>query len=184
VREASIARNYASALFDLAERSDRTEAYGGGLALVAFLLEEAPRFQDFLDTPRIGPDEKKRVIREVFQDRIPLHVLNFILLAVDKRRQALLREMSAEYQALLDERMGRARVEVSVAREPGAEEREEIRSRLSHILGREALPDFHVEEGLLGGIVFRSGDTIFDGSVRGRLQRMRRQLLTTDLSND
>lgn len=184
MRQASIARNYASALFELGARGDRAEAYGSALAVVADLLEEVPRFQQFLETPRIGPEEKKRVVRQVLQDRIPSQVLHFVLLVVDKRRQGLIREMSAEYHALLDARLGRARVDVTVARDPDAEEREEIRSQLSRILGREAIPGFQVDEGLLGGIVFRSGDTIFDGSVRGRLQRMRRQLLTTDLSTD
>jgi len=184
VRGATIARNYASALFELAEREDAVEAYGEGLDLVARLLEETPGFGPFLDTPAIEATEKKRVLREAFLGRVPTHVLNFFLLTLDKRRQGLLGEMAREYGALVDERLGRARVEVSVARELDAGEQDEIRSHLSRILGREALPRFRVKNELLGGIVFRSGDMIFDGSVRRRLERMRRKLLTTDLSTD
>jgi F-type H+-transporting ATPase subunit delta len=184
VRGDTIARNYASALFELAEREDAVEAYGEGLELVARLLDETPGFALFLDTPRIEASEKTRVLKEAFGDHVPAHVLNFVRLVVDKRRQGLLREMAREYGAFLDDRLGRARVEVSVSRELDTGEQEEIRSQLSRILGREALPRFRVKKELLGGIVFRSGDMIFDGSVRRRLERMRRQLLTTDLSTD
>lgn len=184
MRQTTIARNYASALFQLGERESAVESYGDGLALVSYLLDETPGFRSLLATPRIAPEEKKRVLREAFQDRIPVHVLNFLLLAVDMRRQGLLQEISREYGALLDGHLGRVRVEVTVAREPGTPEKEAIRSQLSRILGQEAIPSFQVRKELLGGIVFRSGDTIFDGSVRRRLERMRRQLLTTDLSTD
>lgn len=184
MRQATIARNYASALFQLGERESAMEAYGEGLRLVSILMDETPGLRLFLDTPRIPTEEKKRVLRGALEDRLPGHVLNFVLLTLDNRRQNLLREISGEYMALEDERMGRARVEVSVAREPDAGEMEEIRSQLSRILGREAIPRFQVKKELLGGIAFRSGDMIFDGSVRRRLERMRRQLLTTDLSTD
>jgi len=184
VRDSTIARNYASALFELAIRSEVTELYGEALQGVAALIEELPSFRDLLDTPRIPTPEKKRVLREAFEGRIPLHVLNFLFLLVDKRRHRLIRGISVEYGSLLDDRLGRARVQVTVARTLDAGEQEEIRLQLNRILEREAIPTFQVNEELLGGIVFRSGDTIFDGSVRRRLERMRRQLLTTDLSTD
>jgi F-type H+-transporting ATPase subunit delta len=182
VRDVTIARNYASALFDLAVRAEAAESYGDALREVAALSEELPVFRVFLDTPSVPKDEKKRVLQEVFGGRVPAHVLNFLLLLLDRRRHRLIREISVEYGALLDDRMGRARVHVTVARELSAGEQDEIRTQLGRILDREAIPTFQVKKELLGGIVFRSGDTIFDGSVRRRLDRMRRQLLSTDLS--
>lgn len=177
-----VARNYADALFAIADREGRLEDYGRALDEVARLLDESPEVRLFLETPRIDAGRKKRVMRDAFEGRVPAHVLHFLLLVVDKRRQQLLRGMARAYRDLVDERMGRTHVDVSVARPMDDEETSEVARRLSTILGTQAVPHVRVDPGLIGGIVFRSGDTIFDGSVRRRLQRMRRQLLASDLS--
>lgn len=180
----SVARNYAAALFELAGREGEVEAYGRALDVVVRLLEETTGFRGFLETPRIPAKEKREVLHRAFADRIPHHVFNFLLIVLDKRRERLLPEISREYGNLADEAMGRARVELSLAREPGDGEIAEIQGHLSRILGKEAIPELQVDPELLGGIHFRSGDTIFDGSVRRRLQRMRRELLTADILTD
>ena len=180
----SVARNYAEALFALAERENAVEAYGDALEKVADLVRSEPRVQLFLDTPRVGIEAKKTLLRDTLADRVPRPVLNFVFLVLDRRRQRLIPQMGSEYRALVDEKMGRAHVEVSVARELGDGELDAVRQELSRILNREAIPHVRVRPELLGGIAFRSGDTIFDGSVRRRLQRMRRTLMTTDVSTD
>lgn len=184
MREPTIARNYAEALFDLAIREDRTEEYGVALEQVARLLDEEPSIRLFLETPRVPLDEKKAVLRKGLEGKLPNHVLNFLLLVLDKRRQRIVRAMSREYQLLLDDRLGRTHVEVTVARVLGESEVDELKAQLTRILGKEALPSVRVRPELLGGIVFRSGDTIFDGSVRRRLEGMRRELLRADVSAD
>lgn len=184
MRGETIARNYAEALFEVAAREDELEEYGKALEAVAGLLDEAPQLRLFLETPRVEAADKKAVLREALSERIPGHVLNFLLVVVDRRRQRLIRKMAREYWELLDQHAGRAHVEVSVARPMGDEETAQVRERLSSILGKEAIPHVRVKPELIGGIAFRSGDTIFDGSVRRRLQTMRRQLLTTDVSTE
>jgi F-type H+-transporting ATPase subunit delta len=184
VRGETIARNYASALFELAVRDGDEESFGAALDTVVELLDSVPGFRQLLETPRIESERKKAVLRDAFGGSVPDRVMNFLLLVVDKRRQRILPEIAAEYRGLLDERLGRTHVEVQVARPLGEGELAEISAELSRILGTEALPHVRVRPELVGGIVFRSGDTIFDGSVRRRLQRMRRQLMTTDVSTD
>ena len=184
MRGETIARNYAEALFDLGDRHGEVDSYGAALDDIATILSDAPGVRAFLETPRIKREEKKRVLTEAFGGRVPQHVLNFLLLVLDKRRQGLLREIATGYGELLDERMGRAHVEVHVAREMDEDEMGRVKDRLTAILGKEAIPHVEVRPELIGGIAFRSGDTIFDGSVRRRLQRMRRSLMATDLSTD
>jgi F-type H+-transporting ATPase subunit delta len=179
----TIARNYAEALFELADRSGRAEEFGTALDEAARLLDESPDFRLFLDTPRIETQRKKEVVRSAFAGQVPDPVLNFLLVVLDKRRHRLLGEMAREYRWLVDERLGRAHVEVSVARSIDEAEETRVAERLSAILGRTAIPHVRVDPALIGGIIFRSGDTIFDGSVRRRLQRMRRQLMAADVSN-
>jgi F-type H+-transporting ATPase subunit delta len=183
VRGRTVARPFAAALFELAERDGALEGYGDALDVVARLLDEEPRIRQFLETPRVGRQEKKEVLREALRGRVPDPVLTFLLVVVDRRRQRFLRAIASEYRGLLDERLGRAHVEVSMARPVDDKGVEELRARLSRVLGKEAIPHMRVEPELLGGIVVRSGDMIYDGSVRRRLDRMKQRLLAADVSD-
>ena len=120
-------------------------------------------------------------MRKAFGDALPVNVVNFVLVTIDKRRQRILREMATQYHALLDEHMGREHVQVTVARPVDDATREVITERLTAVLGKKAIPHIRVKPEIIGGLVVRTGDTIYDGSVRRRLDGMRRQLLRTDL---
>jgi F-type H+-transporting ATPase subunit delta len=181
VRDETVARNYAKTLFEVAERQEGLGAFGDGIEVVARLLEENPDFRTFLETPRIALREKKAVIREVFRETLPPTLINFLLVTLDRRRQRLLREIAREYHLLLDVRMNRERVEVTVARPLDDTAIEQLQQRLTALLGREAIPSVRVQPAILGGVVIRAGNTIYDGSLRRRLDGMRRSLLTTQL---
>ncbi len=181
MRDETVARNYAETLFELAERNDALEEYGEALDTVARLLDEDASFRLFLETPRIDDADKKAVVRRVFGEKMPRHVVNFVLVTIDKRRQRILRHISQQYHALLDEHMGREHVQVSVARPVDDATREMIAERLSAALGKTAIPHIRVRPEIIGGLVVRTGDTIYDGSVRRRLDGMRRRLLDAEL---
>ncbi len=179
----SVVRSYASALFDLAVRDGREDEYGEALAFTASLVKDLPAFRVFLETPRIPAVEKKKVIRTAL-DALPAPVVNFLLLVVDKRRQRLIGDMAIAYRDLLDRERGRVRVEVEVAHPLDEEAAFEVRERLSSFFGKEAVPEVHVAPDLIGGIVFRRGDTVFDGSIRRRLRGLRKELLAVDVSHE
>jgi len=178
VRDETVARNYAETLFELASRNESIQEYGDALEMVAGFLEDDSRFRTFVETPRIDDETKKDVIRKAFHDKAPKQVINFVLITIDKRRQALLREISAEYLLLLDDHLGREHVEVTVARPLDDTTANVVSKRLSKMLGKQAIPHIRVKPEILGGIVVRTGDTIYDGSVRRRLEDLRRRLLT------
>jgi F-type H+-transporting ATPase subunit delta len=178
VRDETVARNYAETLFELASRNESIQEYGDALGMVAGLLEDDSRFRTFVETPRIDDETKKDVIRKVFRDKAPKQVINFVLITIDKRRQTLLREISAEYLLLLDGHLGREHVEVTVARPLDDTTANVVSERLSKMLGKQAIPHIRVKPEILGGLIVRTGDTIYDGSVRRRLEGLRRRLLT------
>ena len=181
MRDETVARNYAETLLEVAERHEGLEVFGTGLEVVARLLHENPNFRTFLETPRIAVGHKKEVIRKVFSESLPATLINFLLVTIDKRRQRLIREIAEEYNTLVDERLGRVRVEVTLARQMDDASMAKLQTRLSALLGREAIPQVRVKPGILGGVVVRAGDTIYDGSLRRRLDGMRRRLLAKDL---
>jgi F-type H+-transporting ATPase subunit delta len=181
---AIIARNYAETLLALAHKhgGDATvDEYGRALHAVAELLRENPRVEKFLATPRIGGDARKDALRVAFEGRVPDLFLRFVLVVVAKRRQMLLREIAAEYQALVDEARGRVRAQVTVAREPDEALRHEITESLEKRLGKTVTAEISVDPELLGGIVVRVGDQVLDGSLRNRIGGLRRRMMSARL---
>jgi F-type H+-transporting ATPase subunit delta len=148
---------------------------------VARLLEEDPKFRLFMDTPRIDDEDKKAVVRKAFGEALPAHVVNFVLVTIDKRRQRLLRAIASEYLELLDAHLGRAHVQVTVARPVDDATRQMITDKLSVVLGMQAIPHVRVRPEIIGGLIVRTGDTIYDGSIRRRLDGMRRALLRAEM---
>ena len=184
MRDETVARNYAETLFELARRNESIQEYGDALGMVAGLLEDDSRFRTFVETPRIDDENKKDVIRKVFRDKAPKQVINFVLITIDKRRQTLLREISEEYSLLLDNHLGREHVEVTVARPLDDTTANVVSEQLSKMLGRQAIPHIRVKPEILGGLVVRTGDMIYDGSVRRRLEGLRRRLLTVRIPSE
>lgn len=181
MRDETISRSYAETLFELAERQDALVEYGEALETVATLIDEDRNFRLFLATPRIDDADKKKLIRKVFADSLPKHVVNFVLVTIDKRRQKLLRSIAEQYHALLDAHMGREHVQVTVARPLDAAGKDLVAQKLSATLGTQAIPHIRVDPDIVGGLIVRTGNTIYDGSVRRRLDGMRRRLMQATL---
>ena len=182
MRDETIARNYAEALFELAERHEGVEAYGTGIEVVARLIDENDDFRRFLQTPRIAVAQKKAVVRRVFGETLPAKLVNFLLITLDKRRQRLLRAIAREYMGLMDQHFDRDACGGDACPQVRRwDSMQEIEKRLTAALGKTAIPHVRVKPGILGGAIFRTGDTIYDGSLRRRLEGMRRRLLKADL---
>lgn len=181
MRDETVARNYAEALFEIANRDDQLEAYGDAMETVARILAENPTARLFLETPRIDADDKKRVLGEVLSDVMPRKVLNFVRLTIDKRRQRLLQDISRSYHDLLDEHLGRAHVEVTVARKFSDEDIRSLAGWLSEMLGKRAVTHVRIKPEILGGVMVKAGDTVYDGTLRRRLDGMRRSMLSAHL---
>jgi F-type H+-transporting ATPase subunit delta len=177
VRDVTVSKNYAETLFALGKKEGAIAEYGTALDTVARLLDEDPRFRMLLETPRIEDGDRKAVVKKAFGGALPKNVVNFVLVTIDKRRQRLLREISRQYNALVDEHLNREHVEVTLARATDPATEKLIATKLSAMLGKEAIPHFRVKPEIIGGLVVRTTDTIYDGSVRRRLDGMRRQLL-------
>jgi F-type H+-transporting ATPase subunit delta len=184
VRSELIARNYAETLLDLADRNGGPAAmdqFAAALDEVAGLVQSDPRVRQFLETPRVPAAEKKRALRAALAGRAPELFLRFVSVLVDKRRQTLLPEIAEAFRGLVDERMGRVRVQVAISHFPDEALQAEIGNALALRLGRTVIPTFTVDPELLGGMVVQVGDEILDGSVRSSAARLRRAMMAAQL---
>ena len=177
----TIARSYATTLFELAQSHEGLDAFAGSMDMVVELLDKNPSFRTFLETPRIADRDKKAVLKKVFGDALPRTLLNFLQVTIDKRRQRLLGTIAEEFSALLDEHRGRAHVTVTVARPLDEGAMAELSEKLSTLLGKEAIPHVRVKPEILGGVQMKSGDTVYDGTLRRRIKQLRRQLVSAEL---
>jgi F-type H+-transporting ATPase subunit delta len=181
VTNETVARNYAGTLFELAQRHESLDAFWNGLDAVVRLRDGNPSFKLFLETPRISDGEKKALLKRVFGTALPRPLLNFLQVTIDKRRQRLLGLIAEEFRGLLDEHYGRAHVTVTVARGLSDEALAELAGKLSALIGKEAIPHVRIKPTVLGGVHLKTGDTVYDGTLRRRMKQLRRQLVTADL---
>jgi F-type H+-transporting ATPase subunit delta len=177
LRDVSIARNYAEALFDLGKRGGQTSRYADLIDAVAGAVETTPQVQAVLMSPRVPKTDKARMLAAALAGA-PKEFVLFLQAVVKRGRQSLLREIATEYLALLDLQLNRVRAGVTLARPADEKLQRSIREALSRQLGKDVIASFSVDPEILGGAVIRVGERIHDGSVRRRLTKLRRQLLS------
>ena len=176
MRDETVVRNYADILFQLATSEGNLEEYRQGIELVVNLIEEDADFRKFLVTPRIAVADKKATISSVFEGQLPRQLINFLKVTLDKRRQSLLKSIAEEFSRLVDDHEGLLHFEITLARDSDEGFTAKLKDRLSSIFECKPILHFKVRPEILGGMVVRVGDTVVDGSLGSRLDRIRRML--------
>jgi F-type H+-transporting ATPase subunit delta len=171
-------RMYARALFEAAQDAGRLEAVSADLAVLAAMLDEVPELRAFLRNPQIDPAGKAEVLAQVTRDGDEL-VRNFVRVVAEKGRGGELAEMSAELEELVARSQNRLTVELTTSYELADDEARSIVETIEKASGRKIEATRSVDPSLIGGIVLQIGSHRADGSVRGRLERLRHELATT-----
>jgi F-type H+-transporting ATPase subunit delta len=130
------------------------------------------------ESPAI-PVEQKRSVLDALAAKVGVTdrpIRNFIAVLIDQDRISLLAEIAKQLDVELNSRLGRVDAEIVSARELGPEQRTALMAEISRLTGKVVLPRYATDAQLLGGVTVRVGSTIYDGSVRGQLQRIRQQL--------
>jgi F-type H+-transporting ATPase subunit delta len=172
-------RMYARALFQAAQEAGRVDDVAGDLAALASAMDEVPELRAFLRNPQIEPTGKAAVLEQLAADGDEL-VRNFLRLAAEKGRAGEIPEISAELDALVARAQNRLAVELTTAQELSDEDSASIVQAIEKASGRTVEATRAVDPSLIGGIVLQVGSHRADGSVRGRLERLRRELLTAN----
>jgi F-type H+-transporting ATPase subunit delta len=176
---AAVSSRYARALADViaGAKLDASKAVEQLRSVVAAFVESSD-LREVWESPAI-PVEQKRQVLDVLAARIGVTerpIRNFIAVLIDQDRIMLLPEIAKELDGELNSRIGRVDAEIVSARELGPEQRSTLLAEISRLTGKIVLPHYKTDKSLLGGVKVRVGSTIYDGSVRGQLQRIRQQL--------
>ena len=172
---ASVASSYARAFADvvLESKLDADRAIAE-LRTIAKLLAESTELRRVWENPAI-PAEQKRGVLDVIvkRDGISKQVRNLMAVLIDHRRARFLERIVAQLEKDLDARRGLAEAQVTSARELGDAEKRTLESQVAKLTGKKVRATYGRDASLLGGAVVRVGSTIYDGSVKGQLERIK-----------
>jgi F-type H+-transporting ATPase subunit delta len=170
-------RLYARALFEAAQEQDRVEAVHRDLGAFADAVVGSPELTAFLSNPQVESATKISVLGELADGADDL-VHNFLRLLAGKGRAGQIPGIRDEFQALVDRAQGRVAVELTTAYELSDDEAASIVAQIEKASGRTVEATRKVDPELVGGMILQAGSLRVDASVRGRLQRLRHELVT------
>jgi F-type H+-transporting ATPase subunit delta len=173
----SAALRYAKALFGLAQETERVDALRAELDGLLQAIETVPGLADVFVRP-LHPAGERRAALAQLASPLGLSPLlsNFCSFLIDQRRTRDLAAIRDEYVRLAEEAAGRVRGELVSATQLDGAQLERVRSALTRRIGRQVDLDVKVDPDLVGGLVARVGDLVFDGSLRTQLAQLRAQL--------
>jgi len=168
------ARAFADAVMDKRLDPARTLAEA---QQISALVQQNKSLREVWETPSI-PAEQKRAVLDAIVKRagISQMVRNFVAVLIDKRRMSFLGEIVKQFAEELNQRLGFAEAEITTTRELSADERGALEADLAKVTGKKIRARYDHDQSILGGAIARVGSTVYDGSVKGQLEKIREQL--------
>jgi F-type H+-transporting ATPase subunit delta len=172
---ASVANTYARAFADVVLgahlNADRSIAE---LRTIAQLLDESSDLRRVWENPAVLAEQKRQLLDVIAaRDGISKQVRNLVAVLIDHRRIHFLEPIIAQLEKELDARLGFAEADITSARPLGDAEKREFEAQVGKLTGKKVRARYGQDASLLGGAVVRVGSTIYDGSVKGQLERLR-----------
>jgi len=173
----SASLQYATALADIVLEQGAAEPTRVQLQDFRVAYEESAELRNFLASPAVSHESKHAVIEKLVARLGASRILrNFLFIMSDNQRVHLLPEIEQTFEAVLRQRQGVAEAEVTSAMELSEGQKANLLRTLERLSGKKIQAKYSLDPSLLGGAVVRVGDTIYDGSVRNKLNQLRAQL--------
>jgi F-type H+-transporting ATPase subunit delta len=172
---ASVANTYARAFADvvLGARLDADRSIAE-LRTISRLLDESSDLRRVWENPAVPADQKRRVLDVIAErDGISKQVRNLVAVLIDHRRIHFLDPIIAQLEKELDSRLGFAEADITSARPLNDAEKREFEAQVGKLTGKKVRAQYGQDASLLGGAVVRVGSTVYDGSVKGQLERLK-----------
>lgn len=171
------ARRYSQALADVVIPQGEERAVQSELRTWEAMMADNAGLQEAFGNPTVAYDQKRKVLETLIaRTKVLPTTANFLRVLLRNQRLAELGEVNAKLAEVLDERTGIISAQVVSARPVSDAIRTSLEQKLTQLTGKKAHLTFETDESLLGGIVTRIGSTIYDGSVRNQLNRLREEL--------
>lgn len=174
--ETTLARPYARAAFELADKAGSVDHWSRALGLAAEVAAN-PDASALISSPKVDADRLLGLFGDVLGDAMDAPVRGFLNVLMHYRRLPLLPEIAAQFETLRRASEDRIKVRVTSAVDMDDRQRSKLAARLKQRFGSDIDMETDVDPELLGGVIVRAGDKVIDASIRGRLQQLGRQLV-------
>jgi F-type H+-transporting ATPase subunit delta len=170
-----LATNYARALLGAATAAGQADRVLEEFdALLTDALDKLPKLERMLAAPRVPLEAKLAMIDRAFGPQLSTTMLHFLKVVCRHRRFGMIRVIHRMVHQVFDEMTGRVAVEIRAAAPLDEALRQRVAERLEQVLGKRVVARVVIEPRLIGGLEVRVGDTVYDGSVAGRLESLRK----------
>jgi F-type H+-transporting ATPase subunit delta len=172
---AAVASTYARAFADVvfSARLDAGRAING-LRQIVSLLDQSAELRRVWENPAVPAEQKRKLLDVIVQrDGIDRPVRNLIAVLIDHRRLPFLSRIIEQLEKELDARLGFTEAQIASARELGDQEKRALETQIAKVTGMKVRARYGLDPSLIGGAVVRIGSTIYDGSVKGQLERIK-----------
>jgi F-type H+-transporting ATPase subunit delta len=174
--ETTLARPYARAAFELADKAGSADHWSHALGLAAAVAGDSGAAA-LIGSPKVDSERLLGLFGDVLGDAMDAPVRGFLNVLMHYRRLPLLPEIAAQFEMLRRASEDRIKVRVTSAVEMDDSQRSKLADRLKQRFGSDIDMENDVDPDLIGGVIVRAGDKVIDASVRGRLQQLGRQLV-------
>ena len=170
-------KRYAQAVFEIALESNKLKEWQSNLAKIAKLVED-DEFIGLAENPKVPFDMKTQLVQEKLGKAEPMG-LNLVYLLISKGKLKTANLISEEYDRLLNEHYGIKSAEVTTAIPLDNVEKEKLSQNLETLIGKKVSMQVQVDPDILGGFIARIDDSLIDGSIRSRLEMLKKRLAET-----
>jgi F-type H+-transporting ATPase subunit delta len=178
----AVAHPYARALFAEAKERERIDRVAADLKSLSDLEKEDPSFHDFLVSPEVLTENKRRFLETVFRPRMDPLSVDFLRLVVEKGRIDILPEIWREFELLVEEHRGVLQARVLTAVPLSGDQETRLKAQLDRLTGKNVVLKKVIDPAVVGGVVVHLGNKILDGSLRQGLDEIRRRLLIVEVN--
>jgi len=169
-----VAATYAEALYQAVADDAQAARVLAELRAITDLLDSVDRFEELLTSPSLSPSQRVELVGRIFGGRVSRQTEGLLSVMADNVRLGLLRDVADSFAELLDKREGKVAVEVVTAFPLNRREVDNIADMLRDVLDAEPVVHNTVEKDVIGGVVLKVGDKVYDASIRAELDRLRR----------
>ncbi|KXZ40525.1 F-type H+-transporting ATPase subunit delta [Alkalithermobacter thermoalcaliphilus JW-YL-7 = DSM 7308] len=171
-----VATRYASAIFEVGVELNKEEMFYEELKIISSNFEENEKFFKMLKTPILSKQEKKELIENIYKDKASLEIVNFLKVLIDKDRISIIREIVDIYKQLLNENKNEIQA-IAITAVPMSEESlKELTYKLCEKTKKNVKVKNQVDPTVLGGVLVKMGNEEIDGTVKTKLEKLKKQL--------
>jgi F-type H+-transporting ATPase subunit delta len=175
----AVANRYARALADVLGPQGDYRGILSELEDFAATYRQSAELRNVFESPAVPLRDRTKVLTAILERmRTAALTVNFLRVLVANYRMSLIDQVEQAFRKIAYDRLGVTEVRIESAVTLSDAEREALRGRFAEITGRQVELEFHLNPELLGGVVAQIQSTVYDGSVRGGLERIRQQLMT------